>query len=272
MLIDALITDLDGTFWSPQMEIHPHSLDVVRTLDSLDVPFVVATGRRAQGALHGLTPANLHTRPAILMNGALARDTLLGESFLVDGISAAHVEQILSVFRESSLEPVIYIDHPTTDMLVGPGSAAGNAYLERAVGFARVDSLDRASDGETVIGFGAFGYAYDLLEPIAQHINDHKLATAIIGVSHFEGDHGIMIQAHAVDKQTGIAAWCQRFKIDERRLAVVGDGHNDIEMLKAAKIAIVPENAPEEIRELATHIIPPNEVGGWEQIPAIIGL
>jgi len=272
MHVDALITDLDGTFWAPSMDIHPESMAVVRALDDRDVPFVVATGRRAQGALKGLTPAGLHNRPAILMNGALARDTLAGESFLVDGISPEHSTELLKVFREAELEPVAYIDHPTTDMLVGPGSAAGDAYLASAIGYERVGSLDESLADAPVIGFGAFGYPYDLLSPIADRINNEALATAIIGVSHFEGDHGIMIQAHEVDKWTGIEAWCERARIDPARLAVVGDGHNDIEMLRGAKIAIVPSNAPEEIRALADAIIEPNEQGGWEQIPSIVGM
>lgn len=272
MHVDALITDLDGTFWSPTMEIHPASMAVVEALDGREVPFAVATGRRAQGALKGLVPVGLDSRPAVLMNGALARDTLAGESFLVDGISNDHADEILTIFRGAALEPVVYIDHPTTDMVVGPGSAAGDEYLASATGYERVDSLDRALDDCAVIGFGAFGFAYDLLEPIAEQINAASLATAIIGVSHFEGDHGLMIQAHAVDKWTGITAWCERADIDLDRLAVVGDGHNDIEMLTGAKIAIVPSNAPDDIKALADAIIAPNEEGGWEQIPDILGM
>ncbi|MFT7475204.1 MAG: Cof subfamily protein (haloacid dehalogenase superfamily) [Verrucomicrobiales bacterium] len=272
MLIDALITDLDGTFWSPGMEVHQRALEVVGQLDARDIPFVIATGRRALGAIHGLEPAGLADRPAILMNGALARDNLRGPSFLVDAIPTERAVDVLSAFRRGGLEPVAYVDDASADMLVGPGSSHGGAYLAKAVGFSRVNSLDDAIEGATVIGFGAFGHSYELLEPIANRINDEALATAIIGVSHFEGDHGIMIQEHEVDKQTGIEAWCARANIDVSRLAVVGDGHNDIEMLRAAKIAIVPSNAPEEIRKLANAIIPPNEEGGWEQIPSIIGL
>ena len=272
MHVDALITDLDGTFWSPTMEIHPESMAVVSALDDCDVPFVVATGRRAQGALKGLVPVGLHNRPAILMNGALARDTLAGDSFLVDGISYEQANEILGVFRSVDLEPVVYIDHPTTDMLVGPGSAAGEEYLASASGYERVESLDASLTDSSIIGFGAFGYAYELLAPIAEQVNGDALATAIIGVSHFEGDHGIMIQAHAVDKWTGITAWCERANVDLGRLAVVGDGHNDIDMLTGAKIAIVPSNAPDEIKALADAIIEPNEEGGWEQIPGILGM
>lgn len=270
--VDALITDLDGTFWSTKMEVHAASLATVVLLDQAGLPFVIATGRRALGALVGLTPVGLHTRPGVLMNGALARDQLDGESFLVDDISTTDAQLVLDEFRKGGLEPVAYVDHPETDMLVGPGGAAGEEYLARTSGYARVGSLDDSLTAHSVIGFGAFGFEYELLKPISDAINATGLATAIIGVSLFEGNHGLMIQGRAVDKQTGIEAWCARAGVDPTRLAVVGDGHNDIEMLRNAHIAIVPVNAAPEIRELADVIISPNEDGGWEQIPEIIGL
>lgn len=272
MTVEALITDLDGTFWAPDMSIHPNSLDVVAHLDSYEVPFVVATGRRAQGALRGLTPAGLDDRPAILMNGALARDSVRGESFLVDAIATEHALAVVEIFERFGLEPIVYVDHPESDMVIGPRPSAGNDYLAHAPGVRSVPSVSEAVRSAETIGFGAFGYPRSLLDPIANTINSEKLATAIVAVSHFEGDHGLMIQAHEVDKQTGIAAWCARHGVELSCVAAVGDAHNDIDMLRAAAIAIVPSNATDEIKALADVIIPPNEEGGWEQIPSILGL
>ena len=272
MHVDALITDLDGTFWSTTTEIHPASLATVETIEGHGLPFVIATGRRALGTRPGLLRHGLTSRAAILMNGAVIRSALDGPSIAVHEIPQEDVLSILDRFREAGLEPVVYVDHPERDMLIGEESAAGKAYLATAVGYDRVGDIAEAILGETVIGFGAFGSPYELLDPIDRHINDQALGTSVIGVSHFEGDHGIMIQPHGIDKQTGITTWCEHAGVDVTRVAVVGDGHNDIEMLEAAKIAIVPDNAPPEILELADAVIPPNEVGGWEQIPKILGL
>ncbi len=270
MHVNAVFSDLDGTFWSPEMEIHPNSLDVVRALDAKGVPFVIATGRRARGAHHGLKNYGLGSYPAILMNGALVRTALDGETLSVFAIEQAL--DVLSIFRRGDLEPVVYVDHPENDMIFGETIAAGDAYLASTVGYERVDDIDQAIANSAVIGFGAFGFPLQLLEPIEAEINRSGLATAVIGVSHLEGDHGIMVQGHNIDKQVGIESWCSATGIDPTQVAVIGDGHNDIEMLEAAKIAIVPSNAPPEIRDLADAIIPPNEDGGWEQIPAILGL
>jgi len=272
MPVEALITDLDGTFWAPDMSIHPSSLEVVAMLDAQAVPFVVATGRRAQGALRGLVPAGLDDRAAILMNGALARDSARGESFLVDAISTRDALDVVGIFEQAGLEPIVYVDHPETDMVIGPRPSAGKQFLASAPGVRSVSSVSQVVASTATIGFGAFGFPKPMLDSIAHSINAEKLATAIVAVSHFEGDHGLMIQAHDVDKQTGISAWCTRHGIEASRVAAVGDAHNDIEMLRAAAIAIVPSNANDEIKALADVIIPPNEEGGWEQIPSILGL
>lgn len=272
MHVDAVITDLDGTFWSPTSEIHPNSLQVVADLDAQNIPFVIATGRRGRGAHHGLDRYGLGSRPAILMNGAIVRERLDGPSIAAQGIDGAAARSVLAEFRSVGLEPVVYIDHPEVDMLIGDDSAAGAAYLASTVGFERVDDLEGAMARSTVIGFGAFGYDYDVLKPICDAINDEESAAAVIGVSLIEGGHGLMVQPHGVHKQIGIEAWCSHAGIDLSRLAVIGDGHNDIEMLEAAKIAIVPNNAPPEIIALADATIAPNEDGGWDELPAILGL
>lgn len=271
MKIEAFFSDLDGTFWSPTTEIHQNSLEVVSLFDSSDIPFVIATGRRAKGSFHGLAPYGLGDRPAILMNGAIVRDRVdQGKSIAVISIDNPH--PVLEVFQQAGLEPALYVDHPTNDMVVGPKTAASDVYLNTTIGFERVKDLGDVIDDSTVVGFGAFGFPYELLQPIEAAINASGHASAVIGVSHIEGGYGIMVQPANVDKAVGIAAWCAAHGVDQNNVAAIGDGHNDIEMLEAAAIAIVPENAHPDIIAIADATIPPNEVGGWEEIPRIVGL
>ena len=270
MTIDAFFSDLDGTFWSPTTEIHQNSLAVVDRLDSHDIPFVVATGRRALGSYHGLAPYGLGDRPSILMNGAIVRARLDGPTTSV--VSIENPLPVLEAFHGSGIEPALYIDHPTHDMIVGPNTAAGDVYLNTTIGFERVSDLSTVLDTSTVVGFGAFGFGYDLLKPIADAINESREASAVIGVSHIEGGYGIMIQPVDIDKAVGMRTWCEANDIDPTNVAAIGDGHNDIEMLEAAAIAIVPDNAHGDILAIADAVIAPNEDGGWEEIPRILGL
>ena len=272
MLIDALVTDLDGTFWATDMTLHAASTAAVARLDDSGIPFIVATGRRAQSTLGGLRPVGLADRPAILMNGALVRDSLDGPSFHRRPMSTAAAQRVRSIFVAHDLEPLAYIDDPNEDLLAGPSASAGESFLGAAPGVRRVDDLRSAIGTSTVIGFGAFGYPHDHLTELQAAIEAEGLASVFISPSHYEGDYGIMVQANDADKATGLDALCPRLGIDRDRLAVVGDGFNDVGMLSSAAIAVVPSNAPEEIRALADVIIEPNEHGGWSEIPDIIGV
>ena len=272
MLADALVTDLDGTFWGTDTSVHPASMEAVEAFDDADVPFVIATGRRARSALAGLTRSGLDDRPGILMNGALARHRLHGDSFLVEPIDPEDALRVWSAFASVDLEPIVYIDHPETDMIVGDAPAAGESYLSSAPGVRRSDDLFDELQHRAVIGFGAFGFPEGRLRLVADQINGSGSATAILGRSLLEGDHGLMIQGAGIDKQTGIEAWCRATGVDVDRIAAVGDGENDRLMLESAAIAIVPTNAPAEIRALADHEIAPNEDGGWSDVPKILGL
>jgi len=272
MDFSAVVTDLDGTFWSTAMTLHPATVDALAAFDAAGIPFVIATGRRALSTLAGASPLGLGNRGAVLMNGALVRDRLDGESFHREVIERDDALRALEVFAGHGLQPLVYIDHPEADVLAGPNASAGDEFLASAPGLRRVPDLDRAISEASVIGFGAFGYPKDQLEEAQAEIVEAGIASAIISPSHYEGDHGIMLQGEGVDKATGLDAYCTRHGLDRTRLVAIGDGFNDIGMLKSAAMAVVPTNAPDAIQELADASIAPNEEGGWAQLPRLLEL
>lgn len=272
MTIRTVVTDLDGTFWTTAITLHPATVDAVAALDAADVGLVIATGRRAQGALVGLRSMELSDRHGIFMNGALVRKRLDGPSFHVDPIPTADALKTIELFGHVGLEPLLYVDHPELDMVATPNAAAGDKFIASAPGVRRVDEITPVIENSEVTGFGAFGYPRSLLDELAAEIHQSGCASAIVSGSLFEGDHGIMVQGRNVDKATGLAHMETEGMLDLDSTAAVGDGHNDLGMLRAAALAIVPSNAAPEVREVADVLIPPNEEGGWEQIPSIIGL
>jgi len=270
--VEAVVTDLDGTFWSTSMEVHDETHETVRLLDEAGIPLLVATGRRAQSAHAGLLREGLHERPIVLMNGGLARDRTDGDSFLRALIDTDDAACVFDAFVEHGLEPLIYLDDPHADLIVGEAPAASASYISSAPGVNQVGNLRSHMLAVDVIGFGAFGYTLEQLEPIASSIEEGGWATAIIGESLLEGDHGLMIQGFGIDKQTGIEAWAKRNGIDAANIAALGDGANDLNMLRSARVAIVPDNASESVRAVADHLVPPNEDGGWSEVREILGL
>jgi len=272
MLPAAIFTDLDGTFWSTDLTLHPATIDAVGAMDRAGVELVIATGRRAIGARAGLEPLGMHERPAILMNGAVTKERLDGPSIAVHAINTADALDTLRSFRTVGLEPIVYVDDPDHDMLTPPNVAAGEGFIAAAKGQRLVTVLEAEIESSTVTGFGAFGFPREQLDSLADAINSSDCASAVINRSHMEGDFGIMVQGRYVNKGRALLAYCERQGLDPENSVAVGDGLNDLEMLEAAGMSIVPSNAAPEAVEIADLVVEPNEAGGWERIAAALGL
>jgi hydroxymethylpyrimidine pyrophosphatase-like HAD family hydrolase len=71
-------------------------------------------------------------------------------------------------------------------------------------------------------------------------------------------------------KWTGVDAYCQQHGIEPDEVLAVGDGLNDLTMLRQAGVAVaVRGGAPEAIDE-CEHLIDPPEAGGWARVLALV--
>ncbi len=62
------------------------------------------------------------------------------------------------------------------------------------------------------------------------------------------------ILLHGVNKGTAINALCKYYGIKKENVMAIGDYYNDIDMFKAAGISVAVNNAPEDIKALATYV------------------
>ena len=61
--VELVVTDLDGTFWYHDLEVAPSVVAAVAELERLEVPLLVATGRRLASTRGPLARAALvHVR------------------------------------------------------------------------------------------------------------------------------------------------------------------------------------------------------------------
>jgi Cof subfamily protein (haloacid dehalogenase superfamily) len=67
------------------------------------------------------------------------------------------------------------------------------------------------------------------------------------------------ITAAGVDKGDALAALCAQLGVAPEQVAAVGDGANDLAMLRFAGIAVAPANAPVDVRAAADLVAPSND-------------
>jgi hydroxymethylpyrimidine pyrophosphatase-like HAD family hydrolase len=261
--IDLVVTDLDGTLWDNLGHIHPATAAALTRLADHDIPVLAATARRRASALTAMNDVGI-TLPAVLCDGALGVDFTTDETLCRQVFDAESARTVLDAFSTLRLEPVLGIDHPSHDFVIGDRPSTHPAHLERNANRTRRVNLKEAVDTLPILSFTIGGAALSCLLPVLEltgATSDGSVTPDLVF-----GDYVVNIRPTGVSKWTGTLAFCRYKALDATRILAVGDADNDVEMLTAATIACVPEDGTEAALALATHRIAPAHEGGWAGI------
>src|SRR5699024_1393317 len=84
-------------------------------------------------------------------------------------------------------------------------------------------------------------------------------------------DRVIEIMQKNVDKFQAICELCDYLGISKDEIAAIGDGDNDIPMLKGAKMSFAVENANDSVKDIVDFVVSPNyEFGITEAVDKVI--
>jgi Cof subfamily protein (haloacid dehalogenase superfamily) len=259
--IDLVVTDLDGTLWSGHELMHPGTIGAWRELEQRGIPVVVATGRRVASAREPL--ARLGLAPtAVVLNGAIAVDLATDERFHRQPFTPGDARAVLDAFRAEGLSPSVYVDHPTVDVYLDGNPSTHPQHIETLT-MAASGSLDEVVGELPVLMFGIMGHPAIPLE---------RVASALVGVAepHLApdqwGDHSFTVTPRGLSKWVGVEVCCARLGVDPACVLAIGDGPNDVELLEAATVAVVPEDAHAAALAVADHVVPAPSEGGWARI------
>lgn len=84
------------------------------------------------------------------------------------------------------------------------------------------------------------------------------------------GDYGLIVNPPGVSKWSGIDAFCRLAGIAATEVLAVGDGDNDLEMLKQAGVAVAVRGGTERVMAMANHVVDPPSRGGWAALLDLI--
>ena len=265
--IDLVVSDLDGTLWHLDHDLHHRTREAVAELERRGIPLLIATGRRLRTtagplARFGLTP------PAIVLNGALGVDLATDERFHVLAIPRPSAEAVLAAFRSVGLEPCIYVDGPGTEVFLSHQPSTHPDHVTSLGEYAHPDDLDRVVAEEVVLGFSVLGRPEAELTPVLDALGD-------AGVGHLNraldyGEFSITVTGPGMSKWEGVVAYCARAGLDPSRVLALGDGMNDLELLKGAAVAVVPMDGDPLVLEIAHHTVGPAIDGGWADLVDIL--
>ncbi len=262
--VDLVVSDLDGTLWHLDHDLHPRTRDAIVELERRGVPLLIATGRRVQSTAGPLGRFGL-APPAVCLNGAIGIDLATNERFHRASFDVDSATRVLAAFRQAGLQPCVYVDRD--DEIAVFLDADPSTHPDHAASFgsaAGVDDLGRVVAEEAVLAFSVLGRPVEELEAVADVVG-------AAGITHLGADRGyggwtITVAGPGMSKWEGVLAYCAHAGLDPARVLAIGDGPNDLELLAGAAIAVVTDDAHPTVRDIAHHVVGAALVGGWADL------
>jgi HAD superfamily hydrolase (TIGR01484 family) len=255
-----IVTDLDGTLWHTDDAVHPDTLAALAELRSRGLPVMVATGRRVTSTREPLARIGW-APPAVMLNGSIGLELESGRRFHRRPFAREAARETLAAFRRAGIDPVVYVDHDRLDAFTSPNTGTSPEHVEMFGDRLGIAELDRVIEDHEVLSFGVIGIDFAVGEQVVAE--SRPVATPRLDRSIDIGGAALIVSPLHQSKWDGVLAWCERAGLDPQRVLAIGDGPNDVELLRGAAVAVSLEGSHPAALAVADHVVPPAKEGGW---------
>jgi Cof subfamily protein (haloacid dehalogenase superfamily) len=279
----VLAVDLDGTLISnaedPARPVSATNLNALKALRAAGTRVVIITGRNegsARSLLARCADPELAASDLILHNGALIVDGAGGDTLLELRLPGAEARRYLAVYRAHGLTPMAFADRARGGACLVEGEpSAENTRLARYLAVRRREGegeLRSVADLEGLLAEDPLALATvdtpARIAPAREAMAALALPGSRVAVQGLvgRGGHGpaqfLEVFHREAAKDKAFATWCGLRGIDLAETAAIGDGRNDLELLRAVGTGIAMGNGSAELRAAADHVAPPHDQDG----------
>nr|MBA3621364.1 HAD hydrolase family protein [Euzebyales bacterium] len=177
---------------------------------------------------------------------------------------------VLDAFEAVELSPCVYVSRPDVDVVVGDAPSTNPDHLAFIGPWLGRGDLRHVVAEDTVFCIGIAGCDPRRLAEARDAVG--TLAEAVVTRDVVLGGATLMVRPRGISKWAGVVAFCRRHGLDPDRVLAVGDGENDVELLRGASVACVVRDGCESALALADHLLDPPGRGGWADILAWTGI
>ena len=250
-----LISDLDGTLLDPDHLLRPRTRAMVRALRDAGVEVVLASGRIPPAMESICRELNLDG-PQITTHGALVISPITGNVVSRHPMAPEDVRAHLAFAEEVGAPAVLCYEDGFKVERMHPGIAAifepyGEPLPEVVPD---LDELVGSEPLKVYLWTEASRYGSVLSEARAR-FEDRNTVTS--------GDQlGVEFLARDANKETAAAELASSIGLDMSEVAAIGDGPNDMNLLRSVGISAAMAHAAPEVRDAATFVVPGNDEEG----------
>jgi len=258
MQYKLLALDLDGTLTNNAKKITPYTKDCLFKAIDRGVKIVLASGRPDIGITSLAAELNLYERGGYILafNGGRIIDCKTNSVISETTLPQEYFDSIISLReRFSGVEVLSYNSR---------GIAAGSItkYVNEecrcnACSAYAYPNL-KAALPDKVVKFLIVG-EHENLVPVKKYLNE-RFADKF--GAYFSQPFFLEVVPFGIDKANSLLKLLGALNLPQTSLMAIGDGENDIPMLKVASLSVAMENAPPSVKSVADFVTRSNEDDG----------
>lgn len=279
--IRLLALDIDGTLTDPNFQVPARNIAALRAAHATGIEIILATGRRHDYALPIARELGFPVW-LISSNGALIRSSD-SETFFTDRLPARTALELIQYMDEYRAHAVLTFDRaanvPGNDSLVLESADELNNTVSRWLEVNRpyikfVSPLEDALTEDPLQAMYCGRVA--AMERLQKRLNQAGFLNKIT-VMRTQYDHRDLcildILNRECSKGHALKRWAEQRGLSREQIMAIGDNHNDLEMLEFAGVAVVMENASNELKQNGWKVTGSNAESGVAQaVEQILGL
>lgn len=255
-MIKLLATDLDGTLLPTGTEVSMENIEAARKAAEAGCVVTIATGRMYKAALPVARNLGIDV-PIITYNGALIR-TVGGKTLHASYLSPELIREFVDFMEERNW----YMQ----------GYAGDELYFAEHDRFARRYEEMQQVTGHAVGWQGLREQTAEVCKLLAISDTPEETEYKLKALQeHFKGRAAVVRSSAyyvefvnpGVSKADGIRKLAEILGIDISETMAIGDGENDISMLKAVGVPVAMGNAVPEVKEICKYQTGVCEENGW---------
>lgn len=257
------VTDLDGTLLNTNQRINEYSLQIINSLVEKGMLFTYATARSISSA--SIVAKGLSTKiPIIAYNGAFIIEPDTRKILSKEQFTKEQIQEVIKAFAKYDVSPLVYSFVEGIEKgswLLGTENGPKKDYIHSRRGDKRlrpVVTTEELYAGE-IFYFTCMGEKEEL-EPLAHFFLDNNEYTCTFQKEIYKEEWWLEIMPKCATKANAILKLKDIWKCD--KIVSFGDAINDIPMFKISNECYAVENAVEELKTIATDIIPSNNEDG----------
>ena len=253
MKYKLIAADMDGTLLNDRHELTERTITAITGAVEAGVLFVTATGR----PFYGIGIVNDHITgdmPFIIFNGASVVMGKSKEMLFRKQLDASLAKEVYALGMERGIPLIMWTEQLWC-----------NSECKATMGYRKyfdldmriIENIDDFED-EFIYKFIWFGMP-DVIGKLQSEMQEHFRGRLNCHTSQPEYLEFVGPDA---DKGSAMAELGRVYDIDRSEMIAIGDGHNDISMLKYAGLGIAMENAPEAVKAVCGEVTLSNNNDG----------